>query len=85
MSGCGCDSVKGHLTPYKEALERLLNAAVPARQTETIALADALDRVLALPLISEVDVPPADNSAMDGYAVSSADVSHSGEIRLPIS
>jgi molybdopterin molybdotransferase len=85
MSACGCDSVKGHLTPYREALENLLNAVVPERQTETVALADALDRVLAVPLISTVDVPPADNSAMDGYAVNSADVSYSVEIRLPVS
>ena len=85
MSGCGCDSVKGYLTPYKEALENLLNAAAPGQQVETVPLADALDRVLAVPLISTVDVPPADNSAMDGYAVHSSDVSNPGEIRLPVS
>ena len=85
MSDCGCDSVKGHLTPYNEALDNLLNAAVPGRETETVALADALDRVLAVPLVSTVDVPPADNSAMDGYAVSSVEASNRGEIRLPIS
>ena len=85
MSDCGCDSVKSHLTPYKEALEILLNAAVPGKQTEKVALSDALNRVLAVPLVSTVDVPPADNSAMDGYAVNSADVSIRGKIRLPIS
>ncbi len=85
MSDCGCDSVKGYLTPYKEALDNLLNAAVPGRQTEKVALIEALDRVLAGSLVSMVDVPPADNSAMDGFAVNSADVSGSGEIRLPVS
>ncbi len=84
MSACGCDSVKGHLTPYKEALEKLLNAVVPIQETEKVALSDALNRVLAKALVSTVDVPPADNSAMDGYAVNSADVSESGEIRLPV-
>jgi len=85
MSGCGLDSVKGHLTPYNEALENLLNAVVSNRQTETVALADALGRVLAIPLVSRVDVPPTDNSAMDGYAINSADVSRRGEIRLQVS
>jgi molybdopterin molybdotransferase len=73
------------MTPYKEALDNLLNAAVPSGEIETAALFDALGRVLAAPLVSRVDVPPADNSAMDGYAVNSADVSSSGEIRLHIS
>ncbi len=85
MSACGCDSVKGYLTPYKEALDNLLNVAVPSGKIETVVLSDALGRVLAAPLVSRVDVPPADNSAMDGYAVNSADVSGSGEIRLHIS
>ncbi len=85
MSGCGCDSVKGHLTPYADALENLVRAAVPVPETESVGVFDALGRVLAAPLVSRVDVPPADNSAMDGYAVNAADVASAGEIRLPIS
>ena len=85
MSSCGCDSVKGHLTPYNEALERLVAAAVPVSDTERVPLDDALHRVLAAPLRSEVDVPPSDNSAMDGYAVNSSDVTVQGALRLPVS
>jgi len=85
MSGCGCDSVKDKLTPYYEALENLLNAAVPTQETEFVPVIDALHRVLAEPLISAIDVPPADNSSMDGYVVNSADATANGEIRLPVS
>lgn len=85
MSGCGCDSVKDKLTSYHEALENLLTAAVPTQQTESVPVLDALHRVLAAPLLSSIDVPPADNSSMDGYAVNSADVAVAGDIRLPVS
>ena len=40
----------------------------PVRQTEEVAIFDALDRVLAQDLVSPISVPPHDNSAMDGYA-----------------
>ena len=56
-----------------EALGRLL---AHARRTdgETVALADALGRVLVEPkVVATVDVPPFANSAMDGYAVRSTD------------
>ena len=43
-------------------------------ETQTIAHGDALGRVLARDVISEIELPPFDNSAMDGYAVQSNDV-----------
>lgn len=46
-------------------LKQLVN---PVAQTETLPLQDALGRVLAHDLISPIDVPAHDNSAMDGYA-----------------
>ena len=48
-----------------EFLDRLVT---PITQTETVAVLDALDRVLARDLVSPISVPPHDNSAMDGYA-----------------
>ncbi|MDX1589951.1 MAG: molybdopterin molybdotransferase MoeA, partial [Oleiphilaceae bacterium] len=51
------------------ALGRLLEQAVPVRDSETLATADALGRVLAQPVTARVTVPPADNSAVDGYAI----------------
>lgn len=49
-------------------------ATLPAPQTERIPLAAAAGRILAAPLVAPLDLPPFDNSAMDGYAVRAADV-----------
>ncbi len=67
-----------------EALGRLLAAVqpLPATQVESLSTFDALGRVLAADLVSTLDVPPADNSAMDGYALRSADVPVVGTVLL---
>ncbi len=52
-----------------EARARLLAAARPIENSETLPLGLCLGRVLAAPLASNIFVPPLDNSAMDGYAV----------------
>lgn len=56
-----------------EALERIL-AGVPVLAPESVALRDAVGRTLAEPIVSPIDQPPWDNSAMDGFAVRAADV-----------
>jgi len=53
------------------------------REVERVRSDAALGRVLACDLVSSVDVPPHDNSAMDGYAVRAADLAVPGE--LPVS
>jgi molybdopterin molybdotransferase len=55
-----------------EARERVL-AAVRPLPAEAVALAAALDRVLAEDVTSAIDLPPFDNSAMDGFAVVAGD------------
>ncbi len=67
-----------------EALGRLLDAVEPLAGAETVSTFDARGRVLAGDVRSALDVPPADNTSMDGYAVRCADVSASG-VRLPVS
>jgi molybdopterin molybdotransferase len=57
-----------------EALARILDA-IPVLGAETVPLPAALGRVLAEPVTATRDLPPWDNSAMDGYALRSADVS----------
>ncbi|MCY1222225.1 molybdenum cofactor synthesis domain protein [compost metagenome] len=71
MSGCDHPG----LMPVEDALRRLLDlaAAAPIEACETVALADADGRVLAEPLVAGLDLPPWDNSAMDGYALRLAD------------
>jgi len=64
---------KGLLT-VDEALEVLLAGARPVTQIEEVATLEATGRVLARAQRSTMDVPPLDNSAMDGYAVRTADV-----------
>jgi molybdopterin molybdotransferase len=61
------------LLPLQEALDALLAAAPPPADIVELALSEAAGHVLARDMIAEVDVPPADNSAMDGYAVRGAD------------
>jgi molybdopterin molybdotransferase len=67
--------------PVAEAQRRIL-ARGPRLPVERIAIRDALGRVPAEPVISRLDLPPWDNSAMDGYAVRAADV-RAGE-RVPV-
>ena len=68
----------------EEALQRLLGAVHPLPETESLSTFDALGRVLAADVRSALDVPPADNTSMDGYALRSADVTFSGAV-LPVS
>jgi molybdopterin molybdotransferase len=56
----------------------------PVQGTERVALRAALGRVLSADVVSPMRVPAHDNSAMDGYAVRSADLSSNGEVTLKI-
>ncbi len=58
----------------EEALERLLAASGDPLPTEAVSLENALDRVLAESIHGAVDLPPWDNSSMDGFAVHAADI-----------
>lgn len=57
----------------ENALQRIL-AALPAPQAETVPLPEADGRVLLEPATARVDLPPFDNSSVDGYAVRAADL-----------
>ena len=67
---------------FDQAQTLLANAAGPLQRSEEVSLADAAGRVLAADLTATVDIPPADNSAMDGYALRMAD--WGAGVRLPI-
>jgi molybdopterin molybdotransferase len=67
-----------------DALAALLAAAKSLTGTETLSTFDALNRVLAADVISPLDVPPMNTSAMDGYAVRVADLAQ-GSRHLPVS
>jgi len=63
---------------FDDALGRLLAGAKPVRETEAVPTQSAAGRVLAQGLHSTIDVPPLDNTSMDGYAVRCADVPAAG-------
>jgi len=65
--------VSGGLLPVEEALARVLDGVTPM-PAENVPLAEARGRILAAPLAALRTQPPADVSAMDGYAVRAADV-----------
>ncbi|MDB5814993.1 MAG: moeA1 [Rhodocyclales bacterium] len=54
---------------FEEARETLLAAVQAVRRMERVDLAHAAGRVLATDVLAGLNVPPADNSAMDGYAI----------------
>lgn len=73
----------GELIPLEQALEHLLAAALPLDETETVLISEALGRVLASDLSVSTDVPPADNSSVDGYALCCDDLK--SDTTLPVS
>ncbi|MEY4557089.1 MAG: hypothetical protein RLY42_262 [Pseudomonadota bacterium] len=62
-----------------EALEHLLAQARSEAGVEVVSTQDALGRILASDILSQVDVPPMNNTQMDGYAVRVADVQAVGQ------
>jgi molybdopterin molybdotransferase len=68
----------------EDARARIIAAITPVAEAETVGIAAALGRVLARPLHSSVDVPSHRNSAMDGYALASADLPEAGIARLEL-
>ena len=64
----------------QQALDHLLSHATPVSECEEVAMQAALGRVLAQDVSSLVDVPPLDNTSMDGYAVRTADTKTPGNI-----
>jgi len=72
------------MTPVDEALVLLLRDVSPVRDVEWVDLINATGRVLSQSQTADVDVPPLDNSSMDGYAVRCEDVAI-GTTSLPVS
>ena len=63
---------------FEDALARLLAGAASKRETEAVPTDAAAGRILAQGLRSTIDVPPLDNTSMDGYALRCADVPAAG-------
>lgn len=68
--------------PVARATELILDLLQPVSGHERVFVRQALDRVLAEDVISPIDVPSHDNSAMDGWALRFGDLAAGGETRL---
>jgi len=63
------------MLPVKDAENIILNTIQPLKETEPVTLDAVAGRILAQAVTSKLDYPHADNSAMDGYAARSRDLS----------
>jgi len=79
-----CFAFSGPLLPVDDVERLVLERVAPVNETEGIALAAAAGRVVSGDIISTVDLPPFDNSAVDGFAVRHADLAATGETRLSV-
>ncbi len=80
----GPQVASGHDLPVDTIHARLGALAVPVREVEEVAIFAALDRVLAEDVVSPMDVPPHDNSAMDGFAFDGAALAAGQPLRLQV-
>jgi molybdopterin molybdotransferase len=85
LSALSCaDDYDPNSLPVEKARELIGRFLEPITGTERLPVRSALGRVLAEDLLSPIDVPAHDNSAMDGYAVRFADLAPEGEVALRI-
>jgi molybdopterin molybdotransferase len=70
--------------PVRDAQKIIRDFVAPVRSTEQVALRAALGRVLAADIVSPINVPAHDNSAMDGYALRGEDLSADAPARLRV-
>jgi len=69
---CGCDAPG--LMPVEQAKQIILNTITPISDTTHCQLNEALGRVISHDVVSPINVPAYNNSAMDGYAIRAADL-----------
>src|SRR5262245_139995 len=79
-----CFAFSGPLLPVDE-VERIIRERVASvAEVETVPLHAANGRVIARDVVAPIDLPPFDNSAVDGYAVRHADLDAKAETRLTV-
>jgi molybdopterin molybdotransferase len=79
-----CFAFSGPLLPVADMERMILERIAPVTEVELVALDDALGRIIAADVLATEDLPPFDNSAVDGFAVRHADLSAGAETRLLI-
>ena len=71
-----------HLFDFDTAQQQVARAFAPLEAAASVPLPQAAGHILAAPLTAVLDQPPADQSAMDGYAVRHADLAHGAPLRV---
>lgn len=84
MNPTDCCGATDRLLTLQEAIAAALRFIQPLCATENVMLFDAYGRVLAADVAARFDVPPHDNSAMDGFALYRADLKPDEPTRLPV-
>ena len=79
-----CFAFSGPLLPIAEMERMIAERVAPVTETENVPLAAARGRVLAADIIAPLDLPPFDNSAVDGYAVRHCDLDAKADTKLMI-
>ncbi len=79
-----CFATGDRLMPIEDALALIAERVSCIVEPETVPVFDADGRVLADNIVSGLDLPPFDNSAVDGYAVRYEDLAEQGDSILPV-
>jgi molybdopterin molybdotransferase len=79
-----CFAFSGPLLPIADMERLIIERVTPVVEVEQVPLSDALDRVVATDIAAPEDLPPFDNSAVDGFAVRHADLAAGVDTRLII-
>ena len=79
-----CFAFSGPLLPIADMERMIVDRVQPVSESESVPLTAARGRVLAGDIIAPLDLPPFDNSAVDGYAVRHRDLDAKAETRLTI-
>ena len=80
-ASCMDDFDPDSITP-DQALKNIFQAITPVTTVESVAVREALGKVLAIDIISQINVPSGRNSAMDGYAIKGCDLPDKGINKL---
>ncbi|MCP3665145.1 MAG: bifunctional molybdopterin-guanine dinucleotide biosynthesis adaptor protein MobB/molybdopterin molybdotransferase MoeA [Gammaproteobacteria bacterium] len=79
-----CQDSSDSAISMDQALQRISDGIKPITEYRKVPLKESLNRIVAKPVISPINVPAYRNSAMDGYAVRGTDLPVKGEATLPV-
>lgn len=79
-----CFAFSGPLLPLDEMERLIVERVTPVPETEHVSLGGARMRVTAADIVAPIDLPPFDNSAVDGYAVRFADLRRESDTKLVV-